>query len=407
MSQVASHADQKFADLDREIDAMRIELNAYRLENMRLSHRTFEAEEKLSLQAIRNKKFNFMLEGLPEAQNQDQDEDILTTVTDKINEGSKVKLSKDDFSAASRIGMYDSKAKRPRSISLVAKNEAAWNLLLRSRGKFAKEKIWINEDLPASYRRRKSMLRDLVKLAKTRKHRAKIDQGGISIDGKTYGPELFSQLPEGLRPHDVSTRFTVNKGLAFSSQWTPLSNMATAYFLYEGTLFNSSEQCFQYTKATFENEEDLANDILILSDAYECKKKGAEVDTSEDWMAKRDELMLDIIREKFTQNDDMLTTLLNTGPATLYEATTDRYWGMGSALSSKDTYQETSKGQNKFGLTLMELRKELGGEDLLPSSPNSPGQAPLPATPHSTPHAGQDTSTNTPSSVVSTESTSL
>lgn len=342
---------------------------------MRLSHRIFEVEEKASLSAIRSRKYNFTLEGLPEAEN--QKENILTTITDKINEGNKTKISADDFSSAHRTGTYDPKSKRPRAVSLVVKNENARNLLLRSRGKLNKAKIWINEDLPAPYRRRKNMLRDLVKEAKAKKYKAKIDQGGINIDGKIYSPDRFSQLPEGIRPHDVSTRTTLNKGLAFSSQWTPLSNMATA-FLYDGILFNSSEQCFQYHKALFENEDDLANEILILTDAYECKRKGAEVDISEEWMAKRKEVMSNIIREKFTQNDEMLTTLLNTGSSTLYEATTDHYWGIGSTLFSKDTYQEASKGQNTLGLLLMELRKSMGGEN---SPPDLPDQSSLTTTP--------------------------
>lgn len=317
-----------------------------------------------------------MLEGLPEV----EDQSVLTTVVEKINEGVKTQISDGDFSTAYRVCAFNAKSKRPRSISLVVKNDNARNLLLRSRGKLAKEKIWINEDLPAPYRRRKTMLRDLVKTAKAKKHQAKIDQGGIIVDGKSYSPEQFSKLPEGIRPHNVSTRETVNKGLTFSSQWTPLSNMATAYFLYDGTLFSTSEQCFQYSKAIFESEDDLANEILILSDAYECKKKGAEVETSEEWLAKRDELMSNIIREKFTQNDDMLSTLLSTGAATLYEATTDHYWGIGSTLFSKDTYQETSKGQNRLGLLLMELRKSLDDDC---ASPDLTGQT----TPATTPQA--------------------
>lgn len=288
--------------------------------------------------------------------------------------------------------------KRPRTISFMVKNENARNLLLRSRGKFAKEKIWINEDLPAPYRRRKTMLRDLVKAAKAKKHSAKIHQGGINVDGKIYSPEQFSQLPEGIRPHDASTRETVNKGIAFSSQWTPLSNMAPAYFLYKDILFNSSEQCFQYSKAVFENEDDLANEILILSDAYECKRKGAEVEISEEWMSKRDEIMSNIIREKFTQNDDMLTTLLNTGSSTLYEATTDHYWGIGSTLFSKATYQETSKGQNRLGLLLMELRKIQAG-DCPPA--DLPDQSPLTTTPQA------DRSAGSLSSPASTQTTPL
>lgn len=76
LCKVASQADKKFIDLDHEITALLLELHAYHTENMRLSHRVFETEEKLSLSAIQSKKFNFTLEGLPEAE--DQNENILT-----------------------------------------------------------------------------------------------------------------------------------------------------------------------------------------------------------------------------------------------------------------------------------------------------------------------------------------
>lgn len=246
--------------------------------------------------------------------------------------------------------------------SLVLKNEDARNVFLPARGKLAKSSIWVGEDLPATYRRRKSMLRDLVKVAKQKKYQARIDHGGISIDGKTYGPEQFPRLLEGIRPHDAATRSTVNNGLAFSSKWTPLSNMAPAYFPHDGTLFNSAEQCYQYSKALFENEDDLANEILMLTDAYDCKRLAGDLGTSDKWILKRDEVMATIIKEKFTQNDDMRDILLNTGNSNLFEATTDQYWGIGSSLFSKTAHQETGKGENKLGLMLTALRVELGGE---------------------------------------------
>lgn len=84
LCQVASQADEKFMDLDQEVKALHVELNAYRTENISLSHRVFEVEEKLSLYSIPSKKFNFTLEGVPEADN--QKEDILSVLTDKINE---------------------------------------------------------------------------------------------------------------------------------------------------------------------------------------------------------------------------------------------------------------------------------------------------------------------------------
>lgn len=158
--------------------------------------------------------------------------------------------------------------------------------------------------------------------------------------------------------------------------------MAPAYFMHEGILFNSSEQCYQYTKALYQNEDDLANDILVLTDAYECKRLGGKDDVSDEWVQKREEIMATIIKEKFVQNDDLADVLLSTGPAMLYEATTDQFWGIGSTLFTKTTHQETGKGINKLGLLLMALRKELGGEGVPdpPSAQTEPVSAPAPST---------------------------
>lgn len=46
LSNVASQADQKFVDIDRELIAFRIKLNAHHIKNLRLNHRVFETEEK-------------------------------------------------------------------------------------------------------------------------------------------------------------------------------------------------------------------------------------------------------------------------------------------------------------------------------------------------------------------------
>lgn len=144
-------------------------------------------------------------------------------------------------------------------------------------------------------------------------------------------------------------------------------------------LVNSTEQCYQYSKALFENEDDLANEIPMLTDPYECKRLAADLETTEEWVQKRDEVMSTIIKEKFTQNDDMRDILLNTGNSVLYEAMTDQYWGIRSTLFAKSTYQETGKGQNRLGLMLMALRTELGGaipEVTSPVDENSQTAAP-------------------------------
>ena len=60
--------------------------------------------------------------------------------------------------------------------------------------------------------------------------------------------------------------------------------------------------------------------------------------------------MLDALRAKFTQHEELKATLLGTGDAILVEHTAnDSYWGDGGDGS----------GKNRLGQLLMKLREEL------------------------------------------------
>ena len=69
-----------------------------------------------------------------------------------------------------------------------------------------------------------------------------------------------------------------------------------------------------------------------------------------DWEAVKEQVMLEVLRAKFTQHEDLKAVLLGTGDAKLVEHTEkDSYWGDGGDGS----------GKNRLGLLLMQLREEL------------------------------------------------
>lgn len=69
-----------------------------------------------------------------------------------------------------------------------------------------------------------------------------------------------------------------------------------------------------------------------------------------DWEAVKDGVMLEAVRAKFTQHDDLWELLLGTGDATLVEHTAnDGYWGDGG----------DGAGRNRLGQLLMQVRAEL------------------------------------------------
>lgn len=206
-----------------------------------------------------------------------KDKDQKDLIIEKLNHDAEVNLAEGDILSAKRTGKV-TKYRKNRPISLLVKDEEACDKVLKACGKLTPEiintSIWINEEIPQTYRRRKAMLRDLVKMAQAQKYKAKIDQGGINLDGKLYLPHQLHNLPEGLQPKDACSKVTDDGGLAFASEWSPFSNPYRTNFTHHGIWFNSVEQCYQYHKANAEGHEDTAELILSLTDPYQCKKEG-------------------------------------------------------------------------------------------------------------------------------------
>lgn len=217
------------------------------------------------------------------------------------------------------------------------------------------------------------MLRELVKIAQAKKYKAKIEQGGINLDGKLYLPHQFHLLPEGLKPHDACTVQTDDEGIAFASEWSAFSNLYRTDFYYHGIWYNSVEQCYQFLRANAEGHEDLADLILALTDPYQCKKMGDQEKQTEEWDKVCDQTMARIVQAKFEQNEGIFQLLLDTsGP--LYEATADTYWGVGLSLRSKDVVAGKGTGENKLGKILVALRD--GPEDSQSNVPSNQSNPP-------------------------------
>lgn len=124
--------------------------------------------------------------------------------------------------------------------------------------------------------------------------------------------------------------------------------------------FTSSEQIYQFMKAEAHDCTGKARRILLAYDAFAAKKIGDSIEEKETWTEKREQIMIEIVRAKFQQNEDLRQQLIDTGKKTLQEATLDQYWGIGSGLRSKITRESAGKGENRMGHILMQIRTEFG-----------------------------------------------
>jgi ribA/ribD-fused uncharacterized protein len=132
----------------------------------------------------------------------------------------------------------------------------------------------------------------------------------------------------------------------FSGMYNFLSNFYPCAVTYDGLTYTNSEAAFQSAKSVDLNNRTIFTDMAPLI----AKMTGRMVLLRPDWEQVKDQVMEDIVRAKFTQNEQLGKLLLATGSADLIEGNdwNDTYWGVSHGV-----------GQNKLGKILMKIRNEL------------------------------------------------
>lgn len=130
----------------------------------------------------------------------------------------------------------------------------------------------------------------------------------------------------------------------FDGQYRFLSNFYEAPLLFRGLVFENAEAAFHSQKCPQQ-----AKQFQGLN-ASQAKRLGRQVVMRPDWDKVRDQVMYEVVFEKFSQNSEIREHLIATGEAMLVEGNTwnDRYWGVCNGI-----------GQNKLGKILMRVRSEL------------------------------------------------
>ena len=135
---------------------------------------------------------------------------------------------------------------------------------------------------------------------------------------------------------------------SFRGKYYFLSNFFPAEVTYNGLTYQNNEAAFQAQK-TYSKEERIEFTTLEPRDA---KRRGMRVRLRRDWEQVKDRIMEEIVRAKFSQNEELKEQLLATGEAQLVEGNrwNDRYWGVDI---------RSGVGENHLGKILMKVRSEL------------------------------------------------
>jgi ribA/ribD-fused uncharacterized protein len=130
----------------------------------------------------------------------------------------------------------------------------------------------------------------------------------------------------------------------FRGKYYFLSNFSPSKIELNGFVFDNGESAFHSFKDMSRQSE------FVGLDPSKAKAKGRRVNLRQDWEQVKDNIMYDVVKAKFTQNEDLKEKLLATGDEYLIEGNTwfDVYWGVCNG-----------KGNNMLGKILMMVRKEL------------------------------------------------
>lgn len=137
---------------------------------------------------------------------------------------------------------------------------------------------------------------------------------------------------------------------SFKGEFSFLSNFHPSPITINGIEFPTVEHAYQAAKTLDEQERFR---IAGLERPGQAKYAGRRVKLRSDWEDVKVEVMTELVRHKFTQNEDLGKSLVATGDAELIEGNTwnDRFWGVCRG-----------KGENHLGKILMKVRDELNDE---------------------------------------------
>ena len=129
-----------------------------------------------------------------------------------------------------------------------------------------------------------------------------------------------------------------------------LSNFWPAAVSLDGEEYPTVEHAFQAAKTT---DMEARTFVRIAPSPGAAKQRGRMLALRPDWETIKIEIMAGLLRQKFTNHEELREALLNTGDALPVEGNTwgDTFWGVDAVKG----------GANHLGLLLMQVRAEMRG----------------------------------------------
>ena len=219
-----------------------------------------------------------------------------------------------------------------------------------------------NFSADTEFKRRK--LYTIFKKAKSiEKYNSKISLNSdiLIIDSVRYTVNDLHKLPQDLQPRQFSEKMNENYFVfgGMYSEFCPFSNWYPCDINYMGHTFKSLEQSYQYAKAVYANDAAMTTKLLYTSDPRAAKDLGSKVSGLEgsNWNIDKYDIMVELVKTKFTDNAELGLDLLKTGQKVMAESGRDIHYAIGLPITSRDIFNEAKwSGKNKLGHILCTVR---------------------------------------------------
>ena len=254
---------------------------------------------------------------------------------------------------------------KPRPIIVRFKDPNVKGLIFKNLRKLTGNNTWanvfINDDLTPDQINKMKDMRSIHYYAKSLGRDTKLKGSNLIINDRRFSLDEINEVPADLSIEKAKNIVVEDgKGLIFQGHHSCYSNMSEAEFIYEGRVYKSAEVAYQTKRAEVNGQDDLAKDIRKCEDAYKAKRMAKKVNDSEMWKGKKEKVMKEIVKAKFSQNEKLKKKLLESKDKKLCEGTGDKFWGCGIPISRSSTVKlQNLPGKNALGKILMEVRSEL------------------------------------------------
>ena len=166
-------------------------------------------------------------------------------------------------------------------------------------------------------------------------------------DGRRYRYEEIHRLLNGITLLNAKTLYILeDKAVVFQGPHSPLSNLYPCNIIFRGERFLSAEGAWQHPRAIVCGFDREARQIKQERIPFKVKSIVYAIINTPEWERQCEQVMLEVLIEKFKQNPFCKEILLKTGDRKLFEGTGDRRWGCGIRIAKVEqiSFKNPGKG---------------------------------------------------------------